>query len=204
VSVQTEWLQRPADPQSPQPPSALTSTGQQAQLSHLPALCRDYIQPYKQSAGVLAQQNIKSVDLLQMKLSSLRHPVKDHLRLRTTGVYRIPCECGRVYSGHTGRSVDIRLKEHQRHTRLEHPDKSAAEHSIDQGHRIQFHNSSIIAMKTRYMDRIVREATEIELHPYNINREGGFCLSKSWKTLISSLKLSGHDPRTLGDAVPHS
>jgi hypothetical protein len=44
----------------------------------------------------------------------------------------------------------------------------------------------------------------IELHPYNIFREGGFCLSKSWKPLIGSLKLSGHDPRTLGDAVPHS
>jgi hypothetical protein len=101
--------------------------------------------------------------------------------------------------------VDIRLKEHQRHIRLEHPDKSAvAEYSIDQGHRIQFHNSSILATKTRYMDHIIRQAIEIELHPYNINRESGFYLSKSWKPLIGSLKLSGHDPRTLGDAVPHS
>jgi hypothetical protein len=41
------------------------------------------------------------------------------------------------------------------------------------------------------MDRIVREATGIELHPYNINREGGFCLSKSWKPLIGSLKIFG-------------
>jgi hypothetical protein len=37
------------------------------------------------------------------------------------------------------------------------------------------------------MDRIVREAIEIELHPYNIKREGGFSLSKSRKPLISSL-----------------
>jgi hypothetical protein len=41
------------------------------------------------------------------------------------------------------------------------------------------------------MDRIVREAIEIELHPYNINREGGFCLSKSWKPFIGSLKIFG-------------
>jgi hypothetical protein len=127
-----------------------------------------------------------------MKLSSLLRPIKDHLGLRTPGVYRIPCVCGKVYIGQTGRSVDIRMKEHQRHIRLDHPGKSAvAEYSIDQGHRIQFHNASILATKTRYMDRIVREAIEIELHPYNINREGGFCLSKSQKTLISSQKTFG-------------
>jgi hypothetical protein len=54
------------------------------------------------------------------------------------------------------------------------------------------------------MDRIVKEAIEIELHPYNIKREGGFCLSKSLKPLIGSLKFSGHDRRTLGDIVLHS
>jgi hypothetical protein len=54
------------------------------------------------------------------------------------------------------------------------------------------------------MDRIVREAIEIERHHYNVNREGGFCLGKSWKPLIGSLKVSGHDQRALGDAVPHS
>jgi hypothetical protein len=54
------------------------------------------------------------------------------------------------------------------------------------------------------MDRIFREDIEIELHPYIMNREGGFCLSKSWKLLIGSLRFFGHDPITLGDAVPHS
>jgi hypothetical protein len=127
-----------------------------------------------------------------MKLSSLLHPVKDHLGLRTAGVYRFRCEGGRVYIGHTGHSVDIRLKEHQWHIRLEHLDKSAAaEHSINHGHRIQFHNFSILTTKTRYVDHVAREAMEIELYPYSINREGGFCLSKSWKPLISSLKTFG-------------
>jgi hypothetical protein len=68
---------------------------------------------------------MKSVGFPHMNLSSLLRPVKDHRGLRTSGVYRIPCECGRVYIGQTGRSVDIGLKEHQWHIRLEHPDNSA-------------------------------------------------------------------------------
>jgi hypothetical protein len=104
---------------------------------------------FSRISRVLARHNIISVGLPHMKLSRLLRPLKDHLGLRTPGVYRIPCECGRVYIGQTGRSVDIGLKEHQRHIRLEHPDKSAvAEHSIDQGHRIQFHNASILATTT--------------------------------------------------------
>jgi hypothetical protein len=119
---------------------------------------------FSRISRVLARHNMKSVVLPHMKLSSLLRPVKDHLGLRTPGAYRIPDECGRVYIEHW--ILDIRLKQHQRHIRLEHPDKSAvAEHSINQGYRIQFHNASIIATKTRYMDRIVREAIEIELRP---------------------------------------
>jgi hypothetical protein len=54
--------------------------------------------------------------------------------------------------------VDIRLNGHQRHIQLEHPDKSpVAEHRVDHGHNIHFHNFSILAMKIRYIDRIVRE-----------------------------------------------
>jgi hypothetical protein len=77
---------------------------------------------------------------------------------------------------------------------------AVAEHSTDHGHRIQFHNSSILAAKTRYMDLTVREAIETEFHPYIINRGGGFFLPKSWKPLIGSLKLSGRDSGTVGDA----
>jgi hypothetical protein len=140
-----------------------------------------------------------------MKLSSLLCPVEDHLGLRTLGVYGIPSECGRVYVGQTGRSLRVSLKEHHQHIKLEIPDMSViAEYSIDHGHRIQFHNSSILIRKTSYMKYIVKVAIKIELHPYNINREGVACLSKSRKPLMGSLKLSGHDPRTLGDTFLQS
>jgi hypothetical protein len=114
-------------------------------------------------------------------------PCRYGVNRRFGGTYRLYLQgrrtkdtrCIQYPTRQTGRSVDTRLKEHQRHIRLEHPDKSAvAEHSIELGHRIQLQNTSILATKTRYMDRIIREAIEIELHPENINREGGFYLSK--------------------------
>jgi hypothetical protein len=47
------------------------------------------------------------------------------------------------------------------------------------------------------MDRIVREAIKIELHPNNMNREMGFGLSSSWKPLICSLMIPPeHDARS--------
>jgi hypothetical protein len=88
--------------------------------------------------------------------------------------------------------VDIRLKEHQRDIKLEHSDNSSiVEHIIEQGDRIQLHNASILTMKARYMDCIVKEAIEIELHFYGINRAGGCFPSKTWKALMKSLKPFG-------------
>jgi hypothetical protein len=52
---------------------------------------------FNRISRVLARHNIKSVGLPHMKLSSLLRPVKDRIGVRTPGVYRISCECGRVY-----------------------------------------------------------------------------------------------------------
>jgi hypothetical protein len=41
------------------------------------------------------------------------------------------------------------------------------------GNLIQIQNTSILSTTSRYMDHIIREATEIDPHPNNIKREDG-------------------------------
>jgi hypothetical protein len=52
-----------------------------------------------------------------------------------------------------------------------------AEHSITDGHQIDFNNVPVLDRASRYVDRLVKEAIQIRLNQNNFNRDNGFTLS---------------------------
>ena len=63
---------------------------------------------------ILREANIPMRHTSSRKLHSMLHTHKDtQPHNKKTGVYKIPCECGKVYMGDTGRDMDTRLKEHK-------------------------------------------------------------------------------------------
>ncbi|XP_076659914.1 uncharacterized protein LOC143363201 [Halictus rubicundus] len=127
---------------------------------------------------ILKKHNIKTIFTSHTKIGQILTSPKDpQPRLSTPGVYKIPCSCGKVYIGETGRSVSTRVKEHERCARLGYFQSAVAEHQLTTGHTILFNKTTVLARTKGYFPRKHRETLEIKKHPNNINRDTGYNLN---------------------------
>jgi len=110
--------------------------------------------------------------------------VKDKTdKLKKCGVvYYIKCEqCNNDYVGETGRSLDIRLKEHTARS-----NSAIHEHCSHTGHKIEPKNTKIIASEDTHIKRRVKEAIAIKQRRPSLNRDKGLELPSVYNTLLVS------------------
>ena len=106
---------------------------------------------------ILQKHSIDTVFRPCSKLRDLLVKVKDPCGFETPGVYNIPYECGKVYVGETGRTINTRIKEHKRHLGLCQPEKSAVvEHAIEYDHRVKWDHVKILCRESKFWERLVK------------------------------------------------
>ena len=135
------------------------------------------------------------------KLGSFLRREKDKLpTLDTAGVYEVPCSCGKVYVGETGRTISIRRSEHIRQCRLQQWEQSAiAQHAMETHHEVLFDDIKLLARESKKPHRRVREAIEIARRPHNFNRDVGVKLYDGWRYLFQD----GERTKMIGSLQPN-
>ena len=95
---------------------------------------------------------------------------------KSAGVYKIPCyDCDKFYLGETGRSFDVRLKEHKRAVKQFDNNNALAQHCMTSGHAIDFNSSKVISYCNDFRIRRVLESSFIKVNHSNLlNLNGGF------------------------------
>jgi hypothetical protein len=149
--------------------------------------CLPYIQGVTDKiARILSKKEIKTsfkpLETIKHNMRSVKDKLDPH---KSKGIYKIECSCGKCYIGETGRSFQIRIKEHGADIKNERIRTSAlAEHSLKTRHHIRLEDTKILAKENHLFKRRIREAIEIRKHPSNLNRDSGLELSENWFPLI--------------------
>ena len=154
--------------------------------------------PESKVQRILRQAGIDVFHSAPSKLQGLLHTHKDKPDPNNrAGVYRIPCECGKVYIGETKRNLPTRLKEHRAHGRRGDFEKSAiVKHSHIKDHQIDWQAAQLITPIDAWHPRRIREAIEIVKHD-TVPQDIGFFISDIWRPILQTEGSSiskGHNP----------
>ena len=130
--------------------------------------------------------NIQLVSTSRRNLKSELVHVKRKIPIEQIAgvVYKVDCSCGQAYVGETGRSMDIRMKEHQRAVRQDSSNNGIAVHANKTMHSIQWDSAQVIHRETHWHRRKILESLYIAEQPtITMNLDGGLRLNSTWVTL---------------------
>ena len=119
---------------------------------------------------ILRDYGIRTAFKNYTTLGSILTKVKDQMERRNGVIYKINCACGDTYIGETGRTLEIRMKEHKRAcVRADFEKSAVAEHAWLSGHYIDWDNVEVLDQENELCRRKVKEGIEIRLTNKKLN-----------------------------------
>ena len=101
--------------------------------------------------------------------------------INTKGVvYKIPCECTKVYVGETGRTVKQRISEHKRAVKNVDTNNGLAVHVAETGHCIRWDETKIVCQENQWTKRKIKESLMIKAQADNLNLDAGAFIDTNW------------------------
>ena len=114
-------------------------------------LCLPYIKGLSKILQRTCQPlNIRIANKATNTLISILTKVKTPLDCyqKTSVIYQIPCSCGEVYIGETGKTINETVKKHKRSVCRMDTNNSIAVHVINTSHDIAWDQATIITQET--------------------------------------------------------
>lgn len=152
---------------------------------------------------ILRKHNIYTAFTTTTKIKKFTNNHKDKIPFEDQGVYEIPCkDCEKTYIGQTNRRINVRIEEHKNSVKQKQTTSSLAQHILETGHKIDFDNTKTLARSKCLKTRIVREAMEIEIRPFSMNkRDDSLRLANAWKPILNKMEPHFRTSRQSENAV---
>ena len=150
--------------QDPTPQDQRVSFTQGQHIRHNSSVTLPYIgKTSHRIQRILLHHGIKVFHTAPNKIQAALQSHKDKQDPKTKpGVYKIPCECSKVYIGETDGDLTTRLNEHRAHERRGDLKKSAIiKHSSTEDHQVHWQQAHLIANIEQWQPCRVRGAIEI-------------------------------------------
>lgn len=101
-------------------------------------------------------------------------------------VYEVPCaDCNCVYVGETGRSLEMRLKEHRYAVKTMDTNNGVAVHAWTNDHHVNWEAAKVITVEQHQTKRKVLESLHIKKQSDTSNLDSGYTLSPIWRPLLT-------------------
>ena len=101
-------------------------------------------------------------------------------------VYEVPCaDCDYVYVGETGRSLEMRLKEHKYTVKNNDTNNGVTIHAWDNDQHVNWDAAKVVAVEHHFTMRKVLESLHVREKMNSSNLDRGYTLSPIWRPLLS-------------------